>query len=123
LGELATVTVPLDTVDRLCEKLEISQLISFISRSTSRATSYTFVGGMERVMEASSGVAVAVEYNPSALRNYGEEPEGLLEFFDRRGYDAWMLERSCFLSKAGTGEIARALRRLGYTNLLFTRKA
>jgi FkbM family methyltransferase len=79
--------------------------------------------GMAGLLEANPGMAVAVEYLPSAMRALGFRAEALLEFFSSRGYVAHALERDGRLRLSGFGDLEWAVGERGYVDVVFTRVA
>jgi FkbM family methyltransferase len=79
--------------------------------------------GMVGLLAANPGMAVAVEYAPSAMRAQGFEASDLLAFFASRGLVAQALEQDGRLRSASADDLARAVERRGYVDVVFTRDA
>jgi FkbM family methyltransferase len=75
--------------------------------------------GMERVLDANPGVAVAVEYSPPAVREQGFAPEEILAFFDRRGRRPHLIGRGGRLQPAGREEIEGIAGQRGYVDVIY----
>jgi len=74
--------------------------------------------GMEHTLTVNTRAIVALEYMPSAIRELGFQPEELLIWFRRRGYQVYRIERRGRL-RPGFGDISG---RLTYCDLLFSRE-
>jgi FkbM family methyltransferase len=79
--------------------------------------------GMAGLLAANPGMAVAVEYMPSAMSALGFQAEELLEFFATRGYLAHALEQDGRLLATTSGSLDRAVGERGYVDVVFTRDA
>jgi hypothetical protein len=77
--------------------------------------------GMVGLLEDHAGLAVAVEYAPSAMRAQGFEAADLLALFASRGFAAHLLEQDGRLLPAGVADLARAVGQRGYVDVVFTR--
>jgi len=70
--------------------------------------------GMREILESNPRIAVALEYDPNAMRELGFDAADLLHFFATRGFEPQVIERSGEL-RPFTGAAA------DYVNLLFRR--
>jgi len=77
--------------------------------------------GMAATLEANPEAAVAVEYSPSSLREFGTSPRELPTFFADRGYGAYRLTRRGTLEPLDLTAPLDNLPPPGYMDVLFAR--
>ncbi|HSP16261.1 MAG TPA: FkbM family methyltransferase [Thermoanaerobaculia bacterium] len=76
--------------------------------------------GMTAILDANPNIAVAFEYAPAALRNYGVDPQSLLDFYVERGFSLNLLD--CGRVRETTAsQISGFIRGENYSNILCLR--
>jgi FkbM family methyltransferase len=116
---LPSERVPLTTVDAAADRWGIDR-VAFIKIDV-QGYELRVCRGMTSVLAANPGVAVALEYDPGALRAAGDDPNALLSFFADLQYIAYRLERRGGLVRVDAGSLDSTTWTSGYVDLLFTR--
>jgi FkbM family methyltransferase len=77
--------------------------------------------GMTKTLLAHPNAAVAIEYSPEGIAAMGFNPEDLLSFFDKRGYQAHHIARSGKIQRVSASMLRNPLPAPGYLDLLYLR--
>lgn len=78
--------------------------------------------GMKGTLARHELVCVAFDYCPQALEELGFDPPLLLDFFLKRGFRLFAIEKNGMLKGLSSSQLAKALTGRAYTNLLASRR-
>ena len=108
------------TLDAFAEKTFPSEQVSFIKIDV-QGYETEVCKGMELLLANHPETIIGIEYGPEGIRTLGFSPEALLEFFQSRGYEPYLLTRKTGLTHTTYAELATDPIG-GYTDLIFAKR-
>lgn len=118
----ASLTVPLVSLDRFAEERGIAAAVRFVKIDV-QGYEPEVLAGMQGLLAANRGLAVAIEFMPQAIADLGFEPDALLETLTRAGLRLHALGRDGSVTPFDRSRPAPHLAERGYVDLLCWRDA
>ena len=114
-------------------KVELVSIDSFLSeRVPTQPVSFVKIdvqgyeplvcAGLKGTLARHDSVCVAFDYCPQSLEELGFDPPLLLDFFLKRGFRLYLIEKNGKLQALSSAHLTRALSGLQHTNLLASRR-
>lgn len=119
-GDGVTVPVPMVTLDAFAAQGD-GRPVRFVKIDV-QGFEMAVCRGMAGLIASNARLAVAFEYEASSARAWEYDASDLLSFFEKRGFDVFVLKHNGDLAPASSLEIDRVHRKRGYVDILATRE-
>jgi FkbM family methyltransferase len=121
LGDTPTTMVNLVSIDSFLSEHAPSQPVSLVKIDV-RGYEPLVCAGLKGTLARYENVCVAFDYCPTALEDLGFDPPLLLDYFLKRGFRLFLIEKNGKLHSLSSSHLDRALHGRAYTNLLASRR-
>ncbi len=120
-SDCAVQSVPIVSIDHFLESNHITEPISFIKIDV-QGYELPVCRGMEKTLIDNPRATVAFEYCPNQTQQMGFSENELLGFFQSRGFQLNIIERSGKLVPVSETALSTELPKRGYVDILATRQ-
>ncbi len=121
IGDAPVSNVDLVSIDSFLADRVPSQPVSFIKIDV-QGYEPLVCSGLKGTLARHENVCVAFDYFPQALEELGFDPPLLLDYFLKRGFRLYLIEKNGKLHSLSSPQLTRALDGRTYTNLLASRR-
>lgn len=121
IGEVPLHQVDLVSIDSFLSDRVPSQPVSFVKIDV-QGYEPLVCSGMKGTLARHESVCVAFDYCPGALEELGFDPPLLLDYFLKRGFRLYLIEKNGKLHPLSSAQLTKALAGRAYTNLLASRR-
>jgi len=111
----------MNSVDGFVKQNGIEKKISFIKVDV-QGFETKVCQGMETTLKQNPDIAVAMEYHPEGMIKLGFHPKKMLDFFEDRNFNPYLLDNSGNLRPCEYESLDKNLGYRGYTDILFTKR-
>lgn len=116
-----TVKVPLLSIDHFLAGLAEPRTVAFIKIDV-QGYELEVLRGMTETLARNPNVSVAFEYTPESIESLGYQPKDIFKFFEDRGYNLHIIERTGIISNLEDTVTHALISKRGYFDCLATRR-